>query len=237
MVEQQISLEKYGRPERGPIFEIKNEYVIPKTREAAEEKSIIFMETNCGHKASLFTRKVELFCLPTLIGFDYPANLSYADIYSVAWSTLRDRGFNVVPTVREIDQNKVATTDLCADEITSVYDQKIDVAELRDPFPMDKEFIKIPNDKIRKEAEILLNMANRKGVELMSDGPFHIVVRGDGSWYLMPLDIGKIRIYAKEKDMPRNSKLNNISFIRGAVTAFDKVQNNIRALREARGLV
>lgn len=235
MIEQEIRLGKFGQLERKLVFPVKFECPIPRTRQAWEEKSFIYLDLENGHKASLLTRKVEDFCLPTLIGFNFDKPLSYSDTYAVAWKTLKDRGFMVVPSVREVCQNIVATTNLCADEITSVYDQKIDMVEVRDTFPMDKEFVKIPRKMLQKEAENILYLANKSGVELMPDGPFHIVVRDDASWYLMFLDIGKVRIYAKPKDLPSDAQKNNKFYLNGAVTAFAKIQVNIKALRDARG--
>lgn len=236
MVEHAINLEKYGYPERCLDCPVKNEYHIPRTREAWEEKSVVYFKSKNSFEGSIITRKVEDFCLPTLIGFNFDNNLTKSDIHIMAWNVLKERGFKVVPTVRKIDENTVATTNLSADEITSVYDQKIDALEVRDTFPMDKEFIKIPFEKIQKEADVLLNLANRSGVELMSDGPFHIVVQEDGSCYLMLLDIGKVRIYAQPKDMPNSVEKDNRFYISKALIAFSRIQKNIKALRDARGL-
>ena len=152
MVENAINLEKMGQPERRLVFPVKFEYHIPKTRQAAEEKSFVYLDLGINHKVSVFTRKVEDFCLPTLTGFDFDRSLSYSDTYDLAWKALRERGFTVVPTVRKVDDNTVATTNLFADEMTSVYDQKIDASEVRDTFPMDKEFVKIPRKMLQEEA-------------------------------------------------------------------------------------
>ncbi|TRZ47066.1 hypothetical protein D4S03_11650 [bacterium] len=236
MVEHLINLDKYGCPERGPVYPVKFEYPIPRTREAWEQKSFVYLELGNNRKVSFLTRKVEDFCLPTLTGFDFREKLSYSDTYTVAWKTLKERGFRVVPTVRKVDRNTVATTNLSADEVTSVYDQKIDAMEVRDTFPMDKEFVKIPVEKIQKEAETLLYLANHAGVELMSDGPFHIVVQGDANWYLSFLDIGKVRIHANPRDLSESAINNNQFYTNKAVMAFAKIQGNIKALRGARGL-
>ncbi len=236
MVEQAISLEKYGRAERGSMYHVTKEFPLPRTRQAWEVKSHIHVDLDSNRRISLFTRKVEDFCLPTLIGFGTTEKFSYSEIYCMAWSTLKERGFNVVPTVRMLDANTVATTNLTLDELTSIYDQKIDADEVRNTFPLDSAFVKIPIEKIQKEAEQLVQLANRTGVELMSDGPFHIVVQGDSSWYLSILDIGKVRIYAKPKDMPKASAKDNIFYVRRAVTAFATIQRNIKSIRDARGL-
>jgi hypothetical protein len=235
MIEHAISLEKYGSIEGGIDRRVKYEYKFPRTREAWEEKCIEFFDSKSDIQASVVTRKVEDFCLPTLIGFGNTL-LSPAETYCLAWKTLKDRGLSVVPSVRIVSRNEVATTNLSADEITSIYDQKIDALGGRDVFPMDTGFVKIPMDKIKKEGEILQKRANQMGVELMSDGPFHIVVREDGTWYLILLDIGKVRIYAKPKNMPNCVEKNNVYYVRQAIIAFAKIQQNIKALRDARGL-
>lgn len=236
MIEHVISLEKYGYPERCLDCRVKNEYHIPRTREAWEEKSIVYFESKNSFEGSAMIRKVEDFCLPTLIGYNFDNNLAKSDIHIMAWNALKERGFKVVPTARKVDENTVATTNLSANEITSVYDQKIDALEVRDTFPMDKEFVKIPFEKIQKEAETLLNLANRSGIELMSDGPFHIIVQEDKSWYLILLDIGKVRIYARPKDMPNSVEKDNRFYISKALMAFSGIQRNIKVLRDARGL-
>ena len=69
----------------------------------------------------------------------------------------------------------------------------------------------------------------------MPDGPFHIVVNADSSWYLMLLDIGKVRIYAKPRDLPSEVKKNNKYYLFSSVTAFTRIQMTIKALRDARG--
>ena len=235
VVEQQINLEKYECPEKRNIMPVKFDYPIPRTREAGEEKHFVYFDSKSQIEASVLTRKVEDFCLPSLIGFASEI-LSPADTYLKAWKILKDRGFYVVPSVRKVDMNVVATTNLSADNMTSVYDQKIDIAEVRETFPMDGVFSKIPVREINNEAVKIVNLANRVGVELMVDGPFHVVVQGDGKWLLILLDIGKVRIYEKPKDLPESTKKDNIFYVRKAVTAFAKIQQNIKCLREARGL-
>jgi hypothetical protein len=234
MIEHMITLEKYGHSENKNIFPVKEIYSIPRTSEAWEEKNIIYFDSHLN--ASVLTRKVENFCLPTLIGFKIEPTITPTNTYMIAWNTLNERGFNVVPSVRKVDENIVATTNLAADNITSIYDQKIDIAEIRDTFPMDRAFVKIPFEKIKNEAMILLNHSNKFGVELMSDGPFHIVVKQDGSWYLILLDIGKVKIYSESRKMPNSSTKDNRFYIDRALRAYSKIQQNILSLRNARGL-
>jgi hypothetical protein len=236
MIESTISLEKYGCPENRNVLPVKHDYPTPRTREAWEEKHFVYFESRCQFDVSVLTRKVEDFCLPTLKGFNMESVSSPSDTYLCAWNILKMRGFEVVPSVRKVDKDVVATTNLSADNITSVYDQKIDALEVRDTFPMDGEFINIPIEEIQKEANSLVNLANKSGVELMSDGPFHIVVRSDGSWYLMLLDIGKVRIYAEPKNFPKSSAKDNGFYVNRAIRAFARIQQNIKSVRNAWGL-
>ncbi|MFA6446272.1 MAG: hypothetical protein WCW14_03435 [Candidatus Paceibacterota bacterium] len=235
MIERSLCLEKYGHPENKHNLPIKYVYPIPRTREAWEEKSIVYFSSKSNLTASVLTRKVELFCLPTLNEFPLE-NKSYSDMYYIAWKTLKERGLPVVSSVRKVDHEIVATTNLCADEVTSVYDQKIDIAEIRDTFPMDGLFVKIPIEELKNKADKLVNLSNKMGVELMSDGPFHVVVQQDGSWYLILLDIGKVRIHSRPENISSSAKKDNVFYVHKAVIAFARIQQNIRSLREARGL-
>ena len=234
MVENEISIAKLGHLEKTRTYPTKYVYPIPRTRDGWEEKKYVYLDFGTNHKVSLLTRKVENFCLPALNGFDFAVKPSFSETYSIAWKTLKDRGFVVVPTVRIVDTDTVATTNLSVDEVTSIYDQKIDAAEVRDTFPMDKFFMDIPLRKLQQAADNIVGLANKSGVELMSDGPFHIVVNGDGSWYLILLDIGKVRIYNKPNELPKSSVKDNVFYVNKAMTAFARIQKNIRSLREAR---
>jgi len=212
---------------------IKCEIPIPRTREGFETKSYIFFDLN-EQEMSLFTRKIETFCLPTLIGFD-TKGLEFSDIYKFAWKTLKEGKLPVVDNTWKMSLDKVATTNLIANG-GSVYDQKIDAIIERDTLPMDGEFVKIPIDEVGKKAGKLLDLANRMGVELMSDGPFHIKVNPDGSFSLIVLDIGKVRIHANPKNLPRDAKKDNGYYINKALRDFASIQGNIKTLRDARGL-
>ena len=236
ITESTICLEKFGNPEKKQCLPIKSVYPIPRTREAWEEKNFVYFDLGNNLELSVLTRKVEYFCLPTLLGFGMDTPTSSSDIYLFAWDILRQRGFSVVPSASRVDAITVATINLTEDTFTSVYDQKIDAAQVRDTFPMDREFVKIPIEAIKKEAQALLKLANRMGVELMSDGPFHIVVQRDASWYLSFLDIGKVRIHANPKNLPRSAEKDNAFYINKAVMAFSSIQQNINALRTARKL-
>lgn len=228
-----LELKKDGES-KGLEITLKKEIVIPRTNLGYEEKSFIFFDQN-GVERSYLTRRVELFCLPTLIGFNYDQKLTYADPYLEAWKILKERGFLVVDEVWKINDDKVATTNL-VEKGGSVYDQKIDAVIERDPLEMDRELIRIPIKEISKVAEGLFNLANKNGVELMSDGPFHIVIRPDKSWYILPLDLGKIRIHSRPRDISSDSKKDNSFYINRALNAFSRIQQNIKALRQARGL-
>lgn len=236
MNERMLCLETYGNPDKKQCLPIKSVIAIPRTREAWEEKYFVYFDLGNGLESSVLTRKVEAFCQPTLIDFDLSTTATPSDIYLFAWDVLRQRGFAVVPSASKVDAVTVATTNLTEDTFTSIYDQKIDAAQVRDTFPMDREFVKIPAEAIKKEAQTLLKLANRMGVELMSDGPFHIVVRQDANWYLSFLDIGKVRIHAKPKNLPRSAEKDNAFYINKAVMAFTAIQQNIKALRDARRL-
>ncbi len=210
-----IELEKSGRTS---VFSIKREVPTPRIRELAWEiKSFVFLDLGEKHKASLVTRKVEDFCLPILEGFTFDKKLSYADTYLTAWKILKDRGFPVVETVRKVDEERVATTNLAADLTTSIYDQKIDKDQYRDTKPMDKDFVKIPVQELVKKTEDLLKQANKNGVKLATDGPFHIVIDPDGSWYILLLDIGKISIFNNPRDLDDATKANNRYYLGEAV--------------------
>jgi hypothetical protein len=210
------------------------EVSIPRTNLEYEVKSYVLVNLD-GKEFNLFSRKVELFCLPTLIGFDDSKKITFSETYFLAWSLLKERGLPVVPEVWKVGSDKVFTTNLIA-ERGSVYDQKIDSVIERDTLPMDSQFVKIPKVEIESEADRLLELANKNGIELMSDGPFHIKVNPDGSFNIFVLDIGKVRIYSMPKDLPREVKDNNYYYISKALREFTYINGNIKVLRDARGL-
>jgi len=232
-----IDLERPGVYRRISSFSVKSEIPTPRIKELAwERKSFAYLDLGDRRNASLLTRQVEDFCLPALIGFNFDEKLSYADTYVLAWKTLKERGFPVVKTVRKVSSEKVATSNLVADLLTSVYDQKIDMVDVRDTMPLDKEFVKIPIAEVGEKAEVLLNLANKNGVDLATDGPFHIVVEPNNNWYLILLDIGKVRIYKNPRNLTSTSKHDNRYYIGKTVMAFATIQRNIKALRDARNL-
>lgn len=211
----------------------KREIFIPRTRQAYEIKSYVYFDFE-GKERSLLIRKVENWCLPTLIGFDF-GKLSYSETYLMAWNILKDRGFPLVPDVWKMGEDKVATTNLIENG-GSVYDRKIDAVIERDTLSMDEEFTKVSIDAVQKEAGKLLSIANKGNVELMTDDPFHIMVRPDGSWYVLALDIGKVRIYATKKDFVKAGIQNNRYYVNRSIRDFFRIQQNIKTLRDARGL-
>lgn len=222
--------------EVGRSFEIfiKKEIKIPKTRWGMEEKSFVIFDVN-GQERSLFTRRVEKFCLPTLVGFNFDKDIDLAENYITAWKILKDMGFNVVSEVWKMGGNRVATTNLI-EYGGSVYDQKIDSVVERDTLEMDKVFIQISAQRIQEQAERLTSLANKQGVELMPDGPFHIFVNSDTSWELSFLDIGKVIIYKNPKNLDREGKKINIARVYESIQKFAKIQENIKTLRQARHL-
>ena len=236
ITERTFCFEIFENPDSKQCLPIKSIIPIPRTREAWEEKYFVYYDLGNNLESSVLTRKVEVFCQPTLVDFNLSKTATPSDIYLFAWNVLQQRGFPVVANAYKVDGITVATTNLTADTITSIYDQKIDAAQVRDTFPMDREFVKIPIEAIKKEAQALLTLANQMGVELMSDGPFHVVVQQDASWYLSFLDIGKVRIHATPKKLPKGAEKDNLFYINKAVMAFGSIQQNIKALRDARRL-
>jgi hypothetical protein len=234
MPERTIELPGFLGPERTALFPIKREVFIPRTRQAYEEKSFIFFDVD-GQERSFFTRKVENWCLPTLIGFESVKTNSYADVYLLAWKILKVRGFTVVSNAWKMSDEKVITTNLI-EKGGSVYDRKIDASIEREPLSMDGDFVKIPIAKVQREAEKLVNLANKNGVELMTEDPFHIIIRPDSSWYIMALDIGKVSIHENSKDLDKDMKHDNEYFTERSLSGFAKIQENIKTLRDARGL-
>lgn len=213
---------------------LKREITIPRTAQGYEEKSFIYFDID-GKEVSLLTRKIEPFCLPTLIGFNLDKDITPADTYSKTISILRELGFATVADVWKMEDDKVATTNL-VEFGGSVYDQKIDAVLVRDTLDMDKEFVKIPFSQVQKKAQELVNLANKRGVELMTDGPFHIVIKPDTSWYILPLDVGKIRIHSNAKELSSANKHDNQFYVDNAIRAFFQIHQNIKALRDARRL-
>ncbi len=215
-------------------LEITREFSIGRTREAYEQKSLIYAKIN-GTERIFYSRIIEPFCLPAVLG-NADTESEYSDIYIKAWLELSERGFLLVPNVWKMRHDKVATTFL-TEFGGGIYDQKVDGVVERDTFDTDRSFIKININNIGSAARQLALNANKSYVELAADGPFHIYLDDKGNWNLILLDIGKIRIHESKKTFGVAEKNNNIFYTREAVRKFEVIQNNIFTLRQARGLI
>lgn len=123
------------------------------------------------------------------------------------WLAMREAGIPTVPTLRQTSRNTLLVTDVKADgsevygrglaeqQIMSYLDPTVERQRLRPA--MDQRFLKISAwhrfHKIRKAAINYADRATDRGLCLPYDDPFEMLVRPDGSWGLIALDVRETR--------------------------------------------
>jgi hypothetical protein len=147
-----VELTKLGENTRKSEFKVKSESAMPRSAYSSERKTILELDVGNRNTASLVTRKLMEYSetTPKLVGFDINPQ-ALADRYFYAWKILKDRGFPVVPTIRKVDDNHIATTNLASNG-SSVYDTKLDLEGTHKPQPTDAIFTEIPVQDIGKKA-------------------------------------------------------------------------------------
>lgn len=127
------------------------------------------------------------------------------EFYIEHWKAFKEVGFPVVPMLRQSENNTLLVTDVKADG-SEVYGKglRIMVSEHRKqrtrPRPdVDRRFLALMSSESFKEtlSERLRNYAvtaTRNNMGLATDDPFELVVRPDGKWKIMMLDLRYARI-------------------------------------------
>ncbi len=116
-----------------------------------------------------------------------------ADRFCKAWRTLVEAGVPTIPTVRKIGRNEILMTDLTAGggHIFGKHDvfPSLDRYQAKSLTDADRQFLHLDMGAIENRAKAIGNIANSHHVALPHDDPLSLLVRGDGSWDILALDI------------------------------------------------
>jgi|SRR5882672_5427263 len=127
------------------------------------------------------------------------------------WQAFKEARLPVVPTLRRVtieDSPWVLATDVKADG-SEVYGSGLEVLLItglrreRPPHPsVDQHFLELTNDqnfpKIIVKADSFSRLASAKGLLLPEDDAFELLVRPDGSWNLIILDLSGGRVIRED---------------------------------------
>lgn len=137
---------------------------------------------------SMVTKRPRLFC-PSLQDGETPA-----DRFINIWTRLKAADIPVVPTVRKISDAEVAMTDLT--RYGSIIYGKHQASNIEalptDPLSLTihAAFLRINPSQFEQLTRKIFDNATRNNILLAFDDPLDLVVKPNGSWYLIALDIG-----------------------------------------------
>lgn len=225
---ESLSLQKPGRSRKTSLAILGSDPMLA----GAEGKEKLRLRIG-KKELSLIKRQVESpKMVPEILGFgeDVYRGKSPAEQYAIALKMLQDRNLPVVSTVRIVSENEVAVTDVVA-KGGVVYDAKEDNLKImspetygeRQPTELDPIFCRLDFERVRQEGEEIAKRASTSGVGLPQDGPLHLVLRPDGSWDLMILDIAFVKIWKSQvvaDEMLSGENWDLSSLNRGAVSIF-----------------
>lgn len=115
-----------------------------------------------------------------------------AERYAGIWLKLKQEDFPVVSTLRIISDSKIMMTDITRNGggIYGKYEAlQIDESGY-EPQVTDDQFQFLNIDAVMREAALIEQQANNRDICLPIDDPFALLVRQDGSYKVMMLDIG-----------------------------------------------
>lgn len=124
-------------------------------------------------------------------------DMSPAERYLARWKYLRSHGIPTVGSMRVVDGNKVAMGDMTANggeffgkEKGMQLEWELRDGVIRKLTETEQAFLKIDKKELKTELDRLVDDAWEKGIRLPWDDPFEVLVRDDGSYQLMILDLG-----------------------------------------------
>jgi hypothetical protein len=130
------------------------------------------------------------------------------------WHKLKDAGLPVVPTMRKVNGHSVLMTNLTVDGsyLFGKYAAFSDTAWT--PKDMTKKFKKIKSIEIMRKVWDLAGTCNENDIELAYDDAFEVLVRPDGSWKLVILDLGWVDIEPeKEKELLEEANSKHCNYL------------------------
>lgn len=153
-----------------------------------------YLELTKGERTkqiSLVKRKIEI---PESVR----GKLSSADYLAKIWTSLKEAGIPVVPTLIVLSEDEVAMTDLTADG-SSLYGKDSWGREFV-PQETDPVFCTINLEDVRKQAHIFARQAANRFIKLSHDHSLDLLVHPDGSWQTLARDIKNTQLLDSTAD-------------------------------------
>jgi hypothetical protein len=134
-----------------------------------------------------------------------------ASSYSEKWKQCKDAQLPVVPTLRLTDRDSVVLTDVTADG-SQLFGKGLNLdLQMSDDFqrsrlfnlyniPLFRKIYSENREKIEKELLMYSRFAWAKGILLPGDDSFELLIKPDGNWQLLLLDLTQIE-YAPRDDL------------------------------------
>jgi hypothetical protein len=144
------------------------------------------------------TRAISLVKIKVEIPAMYRGELSSADYVADLWTTLKQIGIPVVPTLVVLSDNEVAMTDLTADG-SGLYG-KDNWGNNFSPQKTDAIFHDIDLEEVKKQALTFARLAANNHIGLSPDHSFDLLVHPDGSWQPLARDIKNTQLVGSSPD-------------------------------------
>ena len=128
-----------------------------------------------------------------------------ADKYLKYWRELQDAGIPTVPTMRKLDDERVIMTDLTA-EGGCLYGKNKSLQMTGDKNSIDDIFLSIDPEEITKQAQEIVEKANKAGISLPMDDPLELLVNPDGTWRLLVLDLSMLEFRLEQRSVIANNE-------------------------------
>jgi hypothetical protein len=127
--------------------------------------------------------------------------------YKKSWNVFRQAGIPIVPSLRVSKNNpdEIYLTDLTANG-SEIYGKSVyfkilngkNHESFNPSFKLAKAFSKIPYESIEQEVERVVKIANQNNIFLPWDDAFELVIKPDGKWNLVVIDLGEARLQRNE---------------------------------------
>lgn len=127
-------------------------------------------------------------------------DMNIAQRYYERWKFLRKAGIPTVSSMRIVDANHVAMGDMTADGSSFFGKARQELLDFEERYkvhrtltPIEKTFMAIDPQVLKDALSQFQESAWNKGILLPSDDPFDILVRSDGRFQIMIVDISLLR--------------------------------------------
>lgn len=152
---------------------------------------------------------------------------SNAERYMQRWLYLKSVGIPVARSMRIVDDTHIVMGDMTIDGSVFVGKGWVDLLSTRKRGSLsdvEKKFLDIDVDLIKKEVVRIDDLARSKGIRLPYDDPFDILMHPDGSFEVVVMDLTAMELVndknIKELDDDREKMMNRVDNFQNAMRSY-----------------